>query len=412
MALSVSQCREMALRHNEDMQIADIEVEKAELDRQVANNAMLPNLDGSAMGILAKDNDIMGAMTLQMRGAYVAGLTLAQPIYTGGKITAGRKMAQLGKEMMEISRRKTHDQVLVDVDQSYYTLVAVRSKIKMLDAYREQMRGLYDQVETSVRAEYATEGDLLRIDAKASEIDYQRQKAINGEQLCQIALCNAIGVPLDTHLVLTDSALLDAMPAVFERSHANRPEMLLLNKQIELKRQQIKMERAELLPTVALSLSYSRYGNIKLKGQTLAADGNYYPYTQTIKGGAPVAMLSVQIPIWHWGTQIKKMKKAKLDVREAEIELEKYDRLISIEVEQSLRNVEDSRRMIDTAEKGLRQAEENLRVMRLKYDNSKATITDLLDAQSQWQQAQSNLIEAKTQYQIYLTEYRRATAQL
>ena len=50
--------------------------------------------------------------------------------------------------------------------------------------------------------------------------------------------------------------------------------------------------------------------------------------------------------------------------------------------------------------------------MRLRYDTQMATMTDLLDAQSQWQQAQSNLIEAQTQYKIYQTEYLKAVGRL
>ena len=66
--------------------------------------------------------------------------------------------------------------------------------------------------------------------------------------------------------------------------------------------------------------------------------------------------------------------------------------------------------MIKTAQKGQQQADENLRVMKNRYDNGMATLTDLLDAESQWQNAHSQLIEAKTQYCIYQTEYRRVTA--
>ena len=50
--------------------------------------------------------------------------------------------------------------------------------------------------------------------------------------------------------------------------------------------------------------------------------------------------------------------------------------------------------------------------MRQKYDNQLCTMTDLLDAQSQWQQARSNLIEAQAQLKIYETEYLRVTGKL
>ena len=74
--------------------------------------------------------------------------------------------------------------------------------------------------------------------------------------------------------------------------------------------------------------------------------------------------------------------------------------------------MQDGYLLIRTAEDGLREAEENLRVMRNRYAVAMAPLTDLLDAQSQWQEAESNLIEAQAQYKIYETEYLRAIGRL
>ena len=87
-------------------------------------------------------------------------------------------------------------------------------------------------------------------------------------------------------------------------------------------------------------------------------------------------------------------------------------RLLRIEAEQAARNVDDGYLLLQTAETALRQARENLRVTQNRYAASMSPLTDLLEAQSQWQQAESNLIEARTQCKIYETEYLRATGRL
>lgn len=125
-----------------------------------------------------------------------------------------------------------------------------------------------------------------------------------------------------------------------------------------------------------------------------------------------MAMVAVKIPIFHWGASRKKVRKARYELQNAQLDLQKNTRLMTLEVEQAIRNVEDGYRMIQTAGLALRQAEENLRVMRNRYAAKMAPLTDLLDAQSQWQQAESNLIEAQTQYRIYETEYLRSTGAL
>lgn len=172
------------------------------------------------------------------------------------------------------------------------------------------------------------------------------------------------------------------------------------------------MARADMLPTVGLSVGYSYYGNLKLNGMADAGGGTMVPYSQKFQDGMGLVMLSVKIPIFHWGESRKKVRKAQYGLRNAELDLQKNGRLLDIEVQQAIRNVQDGYLLILTAEKGLQQAEENLRVTHNRYAASMAPLTDLLDAQSQWQQAESNLIEAQTQYKIYETEYLRATGEL
>lgn len=125
-----------------------------------------------------------------------------------------------------------------------------------------------------------------------------------------------------------------------------------------------------------------------------------------------MAMLTVQMPIFHWGSEIKKARKARIDADNARLELQQNERAMRLEVRQAMQNLTDGYRMVETSQAGQQQADENLRVMRQKYNAQMATLTDLLEAEAQWQQARSNLIEAQTQQKIYETEYLRVTGRL
>lgn len=409
--MTLADCRETALRHNEDLQKADIELQKAELDRQIAYNAYLPKLDGSVMGLYMKDQDIMGN-NLLLRGTYVAGLNLTQPIYVGGQITAANRLARLGKECQQENLRKTRAEVLAEVDKSYYTLISVSQKVRMLEAFLRQMNGLIEKLRASVSAELATGNDMLRVEAKRSEVEYQLQKARNGEELCRLALGNALGLPITEQVVPIDTVFSVEAISQLDENFELCPELSLLKKNVEVKETLAKKKRSNFLPTIALSVGYSYYGNLKMRGTTMQPDGTPYQFEQKFSDDIPMAMLSVSIPIFHWGSEFKKAKKARLDVTAAQLDLQKNRRLLSIEVRQAVQNVTSGYQMVQTAQTGQQQADENLRVMQLKYDCSMATLTDLLDAQAQWQQAHSNLIEAQAQYKIYQTEYLRATGRL
>lgn len=412
MKLSMEQCRDMALTTSEELKQADNRLRQAELDDKIAATARLPMIEGSATGAYVLPDIEMTGMELAMRGAYMAGLTLTQPIYTGGKISAGRQMARLGRQIADQQLRMTRMDVLVDADNAYWSYIAVRRKVRMLESYSTQMDTIYKQTSSAVAAGMAIENDLLRIEAKRTEIEYQLQRARNGADLCRMALCNVIGTPLDTAIEPTDTTFNIESPTAMSLDIARRPEVGLLEKQIDVNMQRIRDARSEMLPTVGLSAGYSYYGNIKLKGFADMGNGTTVPYTQEFRDGIGIAMLAVKIPIFHWGESRKKMHKARYELDNSQLELQRNMRLMSIEAQQAVQNVEDGYRMIHTAESGLRQAEENLRVMRNRYAAAMSPLTDLLDAQSQWQQAQSNLIEAQTQYMIYRTDYLRATGQL
>lgn len=412
MKLSMEQCRDMALTASEELKQADNRLRQAELDDKIAATVRLPKIEGSATGAYILPDIEMTGMELAMRGTYMAGLTLTQPIYTGGKISAGRQMARLGRQIADQQLRMTRMDVLVDADNAYWSYIAVRRKVRMLESYSTQMDTIYKQTSSAVAAGMAIENDLLRIEAKRTEIEYQLQRARNGADLCRMALCNVIGAPLDTAIEPTDTTFNIESPTAMSLDIARRPEVGLLEKQIDVNMQRIRDARSEMLPTVGLSAGYSYYGNIKLKGFADMGNGTTVPYTQEFRDGIGIAMLAVKIPIFHWGESRKKMHKARYELDNSQLELQRNMRLMSIEAQQAVQNVEDGYRMIHTAESGLRQAEENLRVMRNRYAAAMSPLTDLLDAQSQWQQAQSNLIEAQTQYMIYRTDYLRATGQL
>jgi outer membrane protein TolC len=412
LSLSLSECRQRALDASEDLQKAVIDSEQSQLDLDVAKRAMLPTVDGSAALEYLTPDFSLGTTELQMRGLYFAGLSLTQPIYTGGKITAGKHLAAIGTEVATQKQRLSRMEVIANADNAYWTLVAVDGKVEMLKSYLAQMDTLYNQTSNAKAVGMVTNNELLRIDARRSEIQYNLKKACSGRELCRLSLCRLIGVDADTPLTLTDADIAITEPRMMSDDISNRPELELLNLSINANREQVKMAKADYQPTVGLSIGYFRYGNIKTVSTYQLEDGTTGKYSQTTNDGLGLAMLAVKIPIFNWGTTGKKVKKAKLNLEKSELDLNKNKRLLSLEVRQAIINVNDGYDLVKTAEIALDQANENLRNIQARYKVSMCPIIDLLDAQSQWQQSKSNLLEAKAQYKINQTEYLRVTGML
>lgn len=406
--LSLQECREMALEASEDLQKADNERLKAEYDKAIAMAANLPNFSATGLGEYMTDMDMMG-MTLQMHGMYMAGITLAQPVYVGGKIRAANKLAKIGEEAAEETLRSTRSDVISDADNAYWSYISVLSKIKMLESIKEQMDTLFSQVGTSLEAGMSTRSDLLRVEANRSDIEYQIQKALNGANLCRLSLCNVIGADFDTLIEPTDTVITPTLIEYLEvGTTTTRPELRLLDMQLEAAKYQVRSTRADFLPQLALSLGYVYYGNMKM----ITGKGTAEEYSMNMEDGIGMAMLSLSVPIFHWGEGRKTVKKAKLDVHNAELDLQKTRRLLNIEEQQALQNLQDGRRLVQVAELSYAQAEESYRIENERYLGGMGTLTDFLDAQGTLMQAESNLIEAQTQMKIYETEYLRVTDRL
>lgn len=338
--LSQTDCRKMALAYSEDLQKAGNALKQAELDREIAKTAMLPKFDASAIGAyMFPDMDMMG-MELRMRGTYMAGINLTQPIYAGGKIRAGNRLANIGEEVAEEQYRMTRMDVLMEVDKAYWTYIAVGRKVQMLEKYNVQMDTLYRQAKVALTTGMATENDLLRIEAKHSEIQYQLQKAQNGSDLCRMSLCRMVGIDFDTEIEAVDTALVISEPDVLTSDIYDCPELRLLEKQISVGKEQIRMARSEMLPTVGLTANYMYYGNVKLDGMGNAADGTMIPFSQEFREGLGMVMLAVKIPIFSWSENYKKVRKAKYELHNAELDMQKHTRLLSIGVQQAIQNVQ------------------------------------------------------------------------
>ncbi|MCH5242634.1 MAG: TolC family protein [Muribaculaceae bacterium] len=406
--LSLKECRELALQNDEDMHIAQNRVAQADLDKGIAKTGYLPKFDINGGAFYLTPNPSMGStMDIQMRGVYMAGISLMQPVYTGGKIITGNKLASIGSEVSRYQLDATRMDIIADAEKSYWMYVAVLSKIDMINSYILQLDSIYSYTKTAYELGLTTRLSLERVESRRSELDYRLRQAQSGADICRMALCRIIGVDEFTPIVPTES--LDNM-SHSENSFAgidNRPELLMSQKNIDVKKLDVKMVLSDFLPLVGLQLGWNAFGNMKMTSYTPLQDGTMYPFSQTIDYRGFVGAVSVSIPVFHWGEGYRKVKKAKIEVENATLSFERNRKLMELQARQAYSNYIDGYDLIVTATKALDEAQNNLTSITDQYRSGLMTLTDLLEAQAQWQTSYANLIEAKTQYKINEVDYLR-----
>lgn len=411
--LSLEDCKNMALQSDELIRIAKNRITQSDLDKKIATTAYLPKIDGSASGLYMTPDSKMGdAMELQMRGVYLAGFSLVQPIYAGGKIYTANKLARLGKDVAKEQLEATTMDVIANAEKSYWMYIAIRSKIEMLDAYIIQLDSILSYTRSAYELGLTTRLSVSRVETKMSELQYNLHQAKSGEELCRLSLCRIIGVDEEETIIPLDKIELAPENNLVFSGIESRPELHLSMMNVEAKKYEISMVRSDFLPSLGLQLGWNAFGNLKMKNYMMLDNGTIFPYTQSVSYKGFVGAVSLSVPIFHWGEGFRKVRKAKVELENAELELEQNKKLMALQAKQAYSNYMDGFILIDSAEKAFSEAEMNLKMMKEQYESGLMTLTDLLEAQSQWQSSYSNLIEAKTQLKINEIDYLRSVGQL
>ena len=409
--LSLNRCREMALESSESIQIAGGEVRKADYDKKIAVSGYLPKFSGMGMGMYVTPDIGIGTTELSMKGAYMAGISLMQPVFAGGRIVTGNKLARIGQTVAQAKAELAEDETILNADNSYWTYLAVLEKLKVINSYMEQLDAILYQTETALAADMATRESVLKVRSRRSELIYQKEQAQNGAELCRMSLCVAIGVPMDTRIELVDTAFVFMDPDRTDGGIEQRPESRMLSASVEAARQQIKMTRGEYLPTLGLSVGYIYLGGIDMNG-TVEMGGMSIPYTNTFEKGLGTGVLALKVPVFQWGEGANKIKKAKIDLSNAELERNRNTSLMQLELVQARQNYLSGIHLVESAAAALADAEEHLRVEKERYAVSYATLSEYLDAESACCQARSNFTEAQVQCKINETAYLKACGAL
>lgn len=444
--LSLEECRNRAIEHSDELKIAQFQFEKAKAERAAMKTHYLPSLAGSATGVYLHKNiemelylptvvpnpttgelvpnvmanpttgePIVGAdgnpifnmyawlpLEISLKGAYLAGISLEQPIYTGGKITAANTMTQIGMEMANDNIELQRAKILYDTDQAYWLFVSVQEKVKLAESYNKLLQQLEERVQLSHKTGLITQNEVLKVKVKHNEAKLQLQKARNGLELTRMALCRQVGLPLETKIATTDSVTIGSIQFASIDDQAditNRPEFKLMQKNVGLAQQQIKLARADFLPTAGLSVGYNYVGGIEF------GNADYSSSNASV-------LATVKIPIFHWGEGKQKQLAAQLEYSMKQQEMNKNTTLMKLEIEQARLSVLDAQTRVQLAQESLKQADENLRVHTDNYEVGMAVLTDLLEAQAQWQQVYSELIEAKADMKLKETAWQKALGTL
>jgi multidrug efflux pump subunit AcrB/outer membrane protein TolC len=421
--LSLDSCKSLALQNNHKIKEADYEVIQSTEQRKSAFTNYFPKASASITAMRSADYLVKGSIPQMnlpvldgsnpanpLQTTYftyvpsipinlldyinMASVSLTQPIFAGGRIINGNKLAKVGYDISIEKQELAKTEVLVKTEELYWTLISLREKTKTLDSYRKLLDTLHRDVLAAYKAGLVHRTDVLKVELKQNEVEVITLKLNNGIALSQRALCQHIGIAYDTTLLLanleTDIAPPQNYYATPDTAITNRSEYRMLNKVIVAEELQKKIVFGEHLPQVAIG-----------------ATGFYLDVMNNNSTNA-MAFATLSVPITDWWSGSYKVKQSKVKVESARNKLAETSELLTLQIEQANNELNEYYFQVSIAQKSLEQSKENLKVTTDNYNAGISSMSDLLEAQSTWQSSLDNLTEAKCNYQIKKAKYQQS----
>ena len=398
-AYSLAQCKKLALENNARMKNARLEVSSARQTKEEAFTNFFPSLSASALGYNANQPLVeanLGGMPLALlKNGIVGDITVTQPLFAGGQIVNGNKLAQLGVEVSRFKQEQSEKEVLLTTEVYYWQIIFLNEKLKTLAIVEQLVNSLYKDVDAAVKAGVKNRNDLLQVQLRKNSVASDRLQLENGLKLSRMLLGQYVGIKADSLSIEPISFDEPASPERLRTDHGaallTTPEYQLLAKNVEANRLQQKITVGKYLPTVGVGASYM-YDDLMDKDNTTA-----------------MVFAKVSVPLSDWWGGSHAIKKQKIQTMMAQNEQRNNSDLLLIQMQKLWNDVEESYKQVKLAEESVVTATENVRLNTNYYQAGTTTLSDLLDSQLLLQQSRNQHTDAYTQYLIKQTQYLQAT---
>ena len=345
---------------------------------------------GNALG-----QSVVDAFRTDTRNMWAGSVMVRQPIYMGGAIIAANKIADIGEQIADNDLDMQTQQTLYSIDQAYWLAVSLKQKYKLATSYHELVKKLNEDVHKMIQQGVATKADGLKVDVKVNEAEMKTTQAEDGLVLSKMLLCQLCGIPMNQQITLADedkeSLALSGTPVDTEQQRVaasdsalnTRPELRMLQNTLDISKQATNLVRAVYLPHVALTGGY-----------TISNPNVFNGFEKKFAGVWNVGVI-VQVPVWNWFDGAYKVRAAKAASNIAQMNLDDTREKIHLQIAQSQFKVKEAQKKLSMAMKNIDSAEENLRCANLGFKEGVMEVTDVMAAQTAWQQAQSQKIDAE-----------------
>lgn len=361
--------------------------------KDVIGNSDAANEINNTINAFAQENGIKNVFTTLKKG-YGASAVVLQPIYAGGRIANGNKLAGIGVKAASLNLRLKEKESASGTEERYWRAVGLQEKqITLMHAMR-LLDTLYRDASYAWEAGLIVESDVKEVEQKRNELKASELKLRKGLRLAKMDLLNKAG--LEYSVLGLDSLILngkseDVMePHTYmipEGSASESEESQLLSLQIQAKELEKKMAVGELLPQINAGASYG-YN-----------DG--HPGSKTNGLG----FISVSIPITDLGKAAQRSRRYSYNIQKARNEKESIEadlllrrRMREVEMESAWDQIQLDSMILENARTKAIRSEADFKAGR-------SGVSQWLTAETEKRQAEEALLESRIAYRLAVRAY-------
>ena len=438
LSLTLDDCLRGAMAADADLKGASLDVLAAKAQRQEALSLYFPTVSIQGMAFKAFDpllelgirdilregegaqrfydaanfvasitgNNILDWRYTALSSGYGAAALAVQPLFAGGRIVNGNRLAVLGVEAARMKAAMTSREKGDAVAEKYWRVVSLEEKARALDAAIKAVSALSSDASAAVEAGLVTATEAMQAQIKLRELRSKQVRLHSGVRLAKMDLLEASGVPYSPYETMATEgfpfidriALADTLGVLLGPEHyfipeeevaAGLDETRLLDLQVRAKRLEKKMVIGEALPQVGVGVSYG-YGDFGV-GKARWNGGVF---------------ASVKIPLSDWGRTARKAQRYEYEIQKAENQQESLLSQLLLRTRKLWLDVTAAWEEVLVQEDAVAYAEATLKTVEGNHAAGLTTLSDVLQGQMNLSLAQSDLADARAAYRTALRAYR------
>ena len=423
--MSLQSLYDLADQQNQRIKVSEAALKAAEEGVASAKSAMLPSVELSVQG------SYTGNAFMMSRGFSTSGTTeyivpglgpqqvengkqptphwgnsftaqATQVIYAGGAIRSGIEMAKLGQRIAELDVEKNRQEVRFLLTGHYLDLYQLQNQSQVIAKNIELTEKVIAQMKARRAQGTVLKNDITRYELQRQSLLLAKTQVDDAQKIIRHQIATTIHLPEGEdfqveELSYDDAALRHDEEALWQQTASDHNiDIRQASLASSLTEQKLRNTWAASLPSVAVVAENNLFG----------------PYTSDL------IPKDANVNAWFIGIGLKynlsSLWKNKHDIRKAQHEhAEARERVLlareGVEngVQASYTQLQTSSVEVHTQEKQVELADENYSVVRNRYANDLALLTDMLDASNTKLSAEMALVNARIQmlYNYYKLKY-------